>query len=256
MKLPEHEREMIRDSFVQMSLPQKVEYIFSYYKPQLVLALIILTFFGSILYNRLTYKEVALYLAYGNVSVGDDLDHRLCEGFIQDLALDSRKNTVYCYRALYLSDDASAANHEYAYASQMKIMASMAAGKMDVILMNREAYDLMSAGNYLLPLSDLLSRNPALYAHVKPYLISNTVILKDNAIEHRLNEAIPYFAETEESLNAVCLSTFPLFEQAGFSGDVFLGIIGNSPRLDTVLRYIDYVTRSSDGLAWDEGHST
>jgi hypothetical protein len=137
-------------------------------------------------------------------------------------------------------------NHEYAYASQMKTMASMAGGKMDVILMNQEAYDLMSAGKYLLPLSDLLSRDTALYERIKPHLASNTVILKDNAIDHRLNEAVPYYAETEESLNAVRLSAFPMFEQAGFSGDVFLGIIGNSPRLEMALQYIDYVTRDSN----------
>ena len=35
---------------------------------------------------------------------------------------------------------------------------------------------------------------------------------------------------------------YALFEQAGFSGDVYLGIIGNSVRLDRVLQYIDYVT--------------
>ena len=35
---------------------------------------------------------------------------------------------------------------------------------------------------------------------------------------------------------------WPLFERAGFSGDVYLGVVGNSARTDAVLRYIDYLT--------------
>jgi hypothetical protein len=108
--------------------------------------------------------------------------------------------------------------------------------------MNREAYDIMSAGGYLLPLEELLKRDGALFAGIRGRLAENTVILRDNDIEHQLDESVPYQAVTETAVNAVLVSPFPLFEQAGFSGDVYLGVVGNSPRLDTVLRYIAYVT--------------
>ena len=68
------------------------------------------------------------------------------------------------------------------------------------------------------------------------------MILEDNSIEHQLDENVSYRAETETVANAILLSSFELFEQAGFSGDVYLGVIGNSPRTDMVLRYIDYIT--------------
>ncbi len=73
-------------------------------------------------------------------------------------------------------------------------------------------------------------------------LNENTVILEDNDIEHRLDESVPYSAVTETAANGLRVSAFPLFEGAGFSGDVYLGAIGNSARLDAVLRYIDYLT--------------
>jgi len=53
---------------------------------------------------------------------------------------------------------------------------------------------------------------------------------------------VPYSAVTESVANGLRISAFPLFEGAEFSGDVYLGAIGNSARLDAVLRYIDYLT--------------
>ena len=139
-------------------------------------------------------------------------------------------------------------NHEYAYASQLKVMAAMANGQLDVMLMNREAYDIMSAGGYLLPLEGKLS--DSLYRRVSDRLVENTVILSDNAIEHRLDESTPYQAETEEVENAILISAFPRFARAEFSGDVYLGVIGNSERTEAVLQYIDYLTSpSQDGAA-------
>ena len=55
-------------------------------------------------------------------------------------------------------------------------------------------------------------------------------------------ETVPYSAVTESVANGLLISAFPLFEGAGFSGDVYLGAIGNSARSDAVLRYIDYLT--------------
>ena len=118
----------------------------------------------------------------------------------------------------------------------------MANRQLDVMLMNREAYDIMSAGGYLLPLADLLGQDEGLYRRVADRLTENTVILEDNDIEHRLDETVPYSAVTESVANGLLISAFPLFEVAGFSGDVYLGAIGNSARSDAVLRYIDYLT--------------
>jgi len=42
--------------------------------------------------------------------------------------------------------------------------------------------------------------------------------------------------------NAILISAFPRFVRAEFSGDVYLGIIGNSERTEAVLQYIDYLT--------------
>ena len=115
----------------------------------------------------------------------------------------------------------------------------MANRQLDVVLMNREAYDILSAGGYLMPLEGFLKGE--LSGRTAGRLVSNTVILSDNDIEHRLDESIPYRAETEEVANAILISAFPRFARAEFSGDVYLGVIGNSERTEAVLQYIDYL---------------
>ena len=119
-------------------------------------------------------------------------------------------------------------------------MAAMANGQLDVLLMNREAYDIMSSGGYLLTLDGFFDEH--LSNRVSGQLMENTVIIEDNDIEHRLDERVPYRAETDEVVNAILISAFPLFKSAGFSGDVYLGVVGNTTRMDAVLQYIDYLT--------------
>lgn len=244
MKLSQEERAAIRDSLRQMSLAGRLEYFYTYYKLPILLALIALVLLGSGMYRHFTKKDIMLYSAYVNISIGDDLNMQLNSGFVSAAGADPRKSEVYTYQTLYLSDDSTVENHEYAYASQMKIMAAVASKQLDVVLMNKEAYDILSHNGYLLDLPESLSQNHSLYQTLKPYLTSNTVIIEDNSVEYHLNEADTYQAVTEESINGINVSKFPLFQNAGFSDTVYLGVIRDSPHLSTALQYMEYIIKT------------
>jgi len=241
MKLTRQERAALRAAFQKMSLADKAEYIYSYYKLPILLGLIALFLLCSAVYQQLTKKEAVLYLACINVSVGDDLGAELNGGFISASGADPKKAEVSLYHGLYLSDDPSPENHEYGYASKLKLMAAIEAKQLDVVLMNREAYDIYSRNGYLLELDSLLSQDEALYRALEPSLTVNTIVLEDNAIEYALNEAHRYQEVTEEAVNGLDLSPSPMFRDAGFPEPVYLGVIANSPRLPAVLRYIGYL---------------
>ena len=100
-----------------MSLPEKLGYIFEYYKFPLVLVLIAAVALGSVLYYRLTRKDALLYVACANIAVGDDFDSALGEGFLRAVGEDPARKEVRIYRSLYLSLDAAVQHHDYAYAS-------------------------------------------------------------------------------------------------------------------------------------------
>ena len=245
MKLTKQEKAARRAAFQAMSPAKKAEHIATYCKWPIMLSLIVLIVIGSVLHQQLTKKEPLLYLAFANVSAGGDLENGLTDGFLRFLGADAKKQEVYLYRDLYLSDSADTLNHEYAYASRMKLMGTVSAGKLDLVLMNREAYDYLSRSGYLLELTpSFFGENAALYEKQLPILSSNELILSDNSIEYQLGEAKTHQVETETVQNALDVSSLPLFARAGFPDAVYLGVIANSERLTACIEFISYVSGS------------
>ena len=236
MRLTESERAENREALSKMSLSAKLGYVFEYYRFPLVLALIAAVALGSVLYYRLTRKEALLFVGFANIAVGDDLDRALNEGFALAIGENPNKKEVSLYRGLYLSRDATQQNHEYAYASQLKVLAAMANRQLDVVLMNREAWDLLSRGGYLLELD-----SAGLSEALLPFLRENEVILSDNSIEYQLGEASEQIVEIRTAANALEVVAFPVFASAGFPEPVYLGLVANSPRTAACLDYLSYL---------------
>ncbi len=178
--------------------------------------------------------------------MGNDLDEALNEGFVRHRGLNTRKSEVYCYHDLFLSDDENVADHRYAYASRMKLLGAVDAGQLDVVIMNKDAYDILSSAGYLDDLSKLISKtDTSTQALLTPKLVTNKVILEDNKVEYDLNEAESYEATTAERVNAVDVSGLSLFKDGDFSGQTYLGVIANSPRKDAVIAYLEYLSDTS-----------
>ena len=234
------QRKSNRDAFRKMDFKERLAYIFEYYKLPMFTACVALIVAITSTIHTLTKKEPVLYLAYINTAVGDTLNTQLTDDFLSYMESNPKKTTVTVYKDLYISDDASVENHEYAYASKMKIIGAISARNLDVVLMNREACDLMSESGFLLDLSEL--EDSDLYAKIEPLLVINEVIIDDNAIEYRLNEAEKYVYTSEKVPNAVDVSDLPLFKDAGFNGDLYLGIIANTKHPIGSAAFISYIT--------------
>ena len=237
------QRDSNRAAFRKMDFKDRLAYIFEYYKLPMFTACVALIVAVTSTIHTLTKKDPVLYLAYINAAVGDTLNTQLTDDFLGYIEADPKKTTVTVYKDLYISDDASVENHEYAYASKMKIIGAISARSLDVVLMNREACDLMSESGFLMDLSELEDRN--LYARIEPLLVKNEVIIEDNAIEYRLNEAEEYVYTSEEIPNALDVSGLPLFRDAGFSGDLYLGIIANTKHPIGSSGFISYITEQN-----------
>lgn len=240
MKLSPEERRHRWQQFREMPVSKKAEHIWMYYKIPLILLACFVYLLASGIHNALTQKSPVVYLAYLNISVGDDMDGYLSDGFISNLGRNLEKEEVYRYFNLYLSDNPSAENHEYAYTSGLKLLAAINAKQLDLVLMNKEAYDLCSANGYLLDLAPVSSFDN-LPTDIQALITENLVIQEDNSIEFSLGETDSYTAVTQTVANAWNVSSLPQFQQAGFSGDVYLGIIANTPRLEMARQYCAYV---------------
>jgi len=238
MKLTASERAERREAFRHMSAADKIDYIFSYYKLPIILTLLFAYALCYGAYRHFSRKEILLYVACANVALNEETAETLSDGFVRASGGNVKTETVFLYRNLYLSDNPTLANHEYAYASRLKLMAATGAGQVDIILMNREAYNLLSESGYLLNLSSVLLDG---VSDFRGRLTANKVILEDNALDLSLGETEDYHATTIYEENALEVSQCPLFLTAGFTDSIFLGVISNSSRLDNAMKYIAYL---------------
>ena len=75
-----------------------------------------------------------------------------------------------------------------------------------------------------------------------PFLSENEVVLSDNSIEVLLGETEAENRVTVSAPNALAVGSFPLFQYAGFDGELFLGVLANSRHTEEALRYIQYLS--------------
>lgn len=231
-----------RESLSRLHGKQKIQYIWDYYKLPMVICLIFLYIIIYTVYGHFSGKETLLYTGLVNVSAGEQLTGELGGGFLNSIDTDASKTELKLYTGLYLTDDPDDPNHEYTYASRIKIIASIDDEKIDVVLMDKKAFDAFSQNGYLYNIEELLQdTKPALLADLRPYLVTNTVILEDNTDEMMLDRSLSYEAVTDEFPMGLLVSQKGIFKEAGFTDDVYLGVIKNSPRMDMAAEYIEYL---------------
>jgi hypothetical protein len=153
VKLTKEEREANRRAFAHMSGAERLEYVLTYYKLPLVLALTALVVLGSLVHEHLTRREPVLWVGLVNVSVGSELEEHLTADFLARHPSPSQRSSVELYQGLYLTDDPNSEAYQYVYASRMKLLAALESKQLDVFVMNREAWDTLSQSGYLLDLS-------------------------------------------------------------------------------------------------------
>lgn len=238
MKLPREEKERYQQAFREMSLLQKLDYIVTYFKLPITLVTILLVFLGAVINIRLHHKDVVLYTGLVNVEVGNDLYNDLTTGFLEKSGHSVKKEEVRLYQGLYLTSDPSSEAFQYVYASRLKVLAAIESHELDVVLMDREAYDSFSQSGYLLNLEET-----GLNEAFSDALVTNLVIYEDNAEAHTFDETIPYEAVTGEEKNAVNSADLPLLRDAGFGDQVYMAIIANSDHVEAAQDYFKYLNR-------------
>ncbi len=180
--------------------------------------------------------------AYQNIAMPSLIKDGFSPSLLDEAGFDGRRQEVYLYRELYISEDADTLNHEYAYASKMKLSGAISTRKLDLVLMNREAYDVLSESGYLQDLSALPASFDSVQVDVLlPLLTENEVVVSDNSLEVMLDEAEEEQRVTQSVRNALTVSSLPLFRNAGFDGDLYLGAIPNNTHSEQAALFLEYI---------------
>lgn len=239
MQFTDTDRQRNQALFRQMSPREKWDHIWTYYKAAFLLGAILLAILVSVIFTLATRKEPVMYMAYTNIQVDTQTEQALWGDYLNDRGYNTDESEVYIHSNLYLADVPDPENYEQANGSYMKVMALIESKELDIILMTRESYDLCSANGYLLDLRELFSpEDPAVF----PYVVSNLVVLEDNALDYSLGMAEEFIYETDTVPNALDLSKLDWYQEAGYAEEVYLGIVLNTPRLDICADYFTYLT--------------
>lgn len=221
----------------------KLGYIWTYYKLPIVIIGIFVYIAGYMIYGKVTHKDTVLYTALINVSANDTFKEELCMDFLDYFGANVKREKVELYDGLYLTGDADEIENGYVYASNTKITASIAGGTMDVILMDRKAFDILANRGYFCNIEQfLLQEAPDLYQELQSMLVENTVIIEDNSLDVQLGSSDAYTAVTDEYPMAVDLSKSELILKEGFDGTLYLGVVNNAPHTDVAAAFLQYLT--------------
>ncbi len=231
-----------KEKWSMMTGRQRAHYIWDYYKLPIVVLCIILYIIGYSVYRHFTDKDMLFYSALVNVNASEDFSKHLSDDFLTAHGGDPRKEEIVLYDNWYLTTDPESQYHEYAYATRMKVLASIDSEEIDVVLMNKEAFDAFAQNGYLYNIDEFLAQyDPKLHETLEPYFVDNIEIVSDNYNDVVLDPTVEYVAETTEYPMAIDMGASPFVVDAGFDSTMYLAVIGNTPRPEMCVEYIRYL---------------
>ncbi len=176
-------------NFHEMDKGQKLQYIWDYYKLPIFGVLLLLYIAGYGIFRYATRTEPILYTALVNVGGSIAEDGTLTTDF---LAVKNNSATgeelsdragVVLLKNLYLTADITSEQYAYSEASEVKILSMIEAKKLDVVIVNKEAYDAFTKQGFFGETIELTG-SPILkgYSSSEPVyagIIKNTPRLKE-----------------------------------------------------------------------------
>ena len=226
-----------------LSLFSRIQYIWDYYKVPLFTAALFIYIICYIIFRHATDRDILLYVAAVNTPVQKETEDFINSFPKSDYAVpdagdtgstESRNAVVSLAKDLYLTSDPDSEYHQYVYASRLKILASIEAEKLDIVLADREAMDAFAAKGFLMPLESVFAND----SQILNRLETGTVILEDNQLDVMLDESVPYEAVTRSERAYLDLSGLTTLPGMPEERRVYLGIIANTPRQDMAVAFV------------------
>lgn len=215
-------REQQKKVFSEQGFKGKLEYFIYYYKWHVIIGVLVFAFLGSMLYNVLTKKEVALQVVYVN-SFPNIESTEIMADFQKNISINANKEEVLLDTSFYINSDSAS---YYAEQSVEKLLVMCSAGTIDVCVVDEAYFMEMAAGGYFLDLSTVLSEEQMeLYKdRIVWYDCPNNLTEGEEAIAIEVT-ASPKIVSTESYPNTKC----------------YYGIVVNSTHIDNSLAFLDYL---------------
>ena len=215
-------REQRKKAFERLDFKGKIKYWLYYYKWPAIIGAIILIFGGSMIYELLTKKDVALQVVYVNSSLNEESEEFMAD-FQKTIDIDEKKEETLLDNSIYI--DASSPSY-YAEQTFEKLFVMCSAGVVDVCIVDEEYFMTMANGGYFKDLSTVLTEEQM--KQYKDRLVWYDC--PDNITEGQ--EAIAI--EVTDSPKIVSTHSFP-------DKKYYYTIIVNASNIDNSLAFLDYI---------------
>lgn len=215
-------REQREKVFKEQGFKGKLEYFIYYYKWHVIIGAIILSFGGSMVYEILTQKDVALQVVYVNGFPNVENTDFMAD-FQQTIDIDEKKEETLLDDTIYIN----AKNPSY-YDEQSieKLLVMCSAGSVDVCVVDESYFMNMAEGGYFLDLSTVLSDE-------------QMELYKDRLVWYDCPDNI---TEGEEAIAIEVTDASKLVSTQSFPNTkCYYGIIVNSERIDNSLAFLEYI---------------
>lgn len=206
-----------------MTLGEKFEYIWEYYKVHIILTVFLVFFTVSmvkLIYNNIKYEEIFHCAVVNSIMSGSEEDY-ISKGFGEYLEIDKEHDKLtFDSSYMFLWDNISYNTSDVTYTSRMKVAAALAAKTIDVFVTDTTYIESGASESQFYDLSTILPAD--LYAIVEPYLI---------------------YAEDDEGVNrpfAINISGTHLDREVFYQEPPCLAIVSNTQHLDAAIEFVKY----------------
>lgn len=235
-----------RQALKNKSLKEKLSYFFDYYKWHTVAAIALTAMAISLIVNFVTHKDWGFYVCMLNSS---ELPY--AEEYVQNFAdyagIDTKKYDTVFDTSMYISLDMAG---EETVSSLQKLMAYAAAGDIDVMIADTEIIERYANSDSFHDLRDILTTEQQALWEPYFYYVDQTVvdaISEANRNGQNYDSGYPDPRKPEAMVNPVPVGIYlegcaSLREHFYFRSDkIVLGVYVNSSRVETALKFIDYI---------------
>ena len=200
----------------------RFEYFVYYYKWHVIIGAVILLFGGSMIYDVVTQKDVALQVVYVNGFPNVETTEFMAD-FQKTIEIDENKEETLLDDTFYINAQSPSYYDEQ---SIEKLLVMCSAGTVDVCVVDESYFGNMAEGGYFLDLSTVLSDE-----QMEQY--------KDRIIWYDCPNNI---TEGEEAIAIEVTNASKLISTQSFPNTkCYYGILVNAKNIDNSLAFLEYI---------------
>jgi len=210
----------------EMDFKTRMGYIWEYYKYLIIGLVIVLIIIGSLINTWFINPppQTALFISWNSGFAFQEQLDDLTDALTEKIVDEKQNETVIVSMSISSDDDPSVS-----MAMIQRTVAMLAAGELDIFILDYAALDEYSLSGFLQPLDDILAQiqsiNPAVYDRIKDAVISASIEEEEGV--------------TQERITGISLSNNPLLTRLDFfEQELYLGVSATSRRDENVINAI------------------